>query len=377
MKFTLLLATLAAASPLITRQASNISSHAISAPDGSIHASFVEVGAALQRLLVKDRYGAWKDVVLGFDDLDNYFTYRSYFNTIVGRYANRLQNGTFSIPPVRNVTDDTPGVKVTLHSGFEGFDTEVWTFLPSEATSSSVSFGLTNPDGFQGWPGTIVAKVKYELKKKGELTISIDATAKAKTPIMLTSHTYFNLDAYNETGLPFLDAHNLQLAADRVIDVDSIQIPTGNLIDVDDVPALDFRKGHPLNTYIKTGEAEGICGPGCNGYDNDWIYSKNAKDPKTSLWSTNSGIRLDISTNQVAGQVYTCNGIANDAFPRKAAHGGPGLIYENQECVALEQQSWIAGVNNPQWGIDQIYGPGTKNGPKYGWSTSLKFSTFQ
>ncbi|KAH8916612.1 galactose mutarotase-like protein [Atractiella rhizophila] len=352
---------------------------------------FLELGATAHALWVPDRYGDWRDVLLGYDNLTQY-TERGFFGPVVGRYANRIQNGTFSIPPTRNTTNQTEGVTVyhtptnehdganTLHGGYNGYDLRPFKVLSS--SKSQIVFGLQDPAGEQGFPGKVTTRVTYTLKNGGVWDVKFESKAWEKTPILLSSHAFWNLDAYhNYNDVSFIDSHHLKLAGDRVIATDPILIPTGDIIHVDDVPAFDFRKGMKLGTFIHNGSTDGFCGGGCSGYDNCWPYADSAigkNEPQMSLWSDNSGIRLDITTNQIAGQVYSCNGINSTAIPRKKSQGGPEAgNYDYQTCIVLEQESWIAAINNPQWGIDQIYGPGTKNGEYYTWWAHHKFSTWR
>ncbi|KAH7103343.1 galactose mutarotase-like protein [Auriculariales sp. MPI-PUGE-AT-0066] len=372
---SLLVPTLAAKTP------SPFDSITISAPDGSVKASFIPYGATLTNFWARDKYGRLRDVAVGYDDKSLYAgnaTFgRQYFGPIVGRYANRIKNGTFAIDGVEyHVPTNEHGGLNTLHGGNVGYDLRAWKLVSSK--KNAVAFSLVDVDGTEGFPGTVKTTVTYTLNAEGTFHMQIKATAEdKKTPIMLSGHHFWNLEAFEESQDLF--GHWAQFNASRVIEGDSILVPTGNLLDVSKDPytSLDFRKARSIGTALSKAT---FCGAGCTGLDNAWIYDNNTgKSPAMSVWSANSGIRLDITTNQPALQIYTCNGIFNaeNPIPRKKAQGKGH--YTNYSCFVLEQESWIGAIddNTQSWGIDQIYGPGTKNGKEYVWEATHKFSTFK
>ncbi|KAA1469974.1 galactose mutarotase-like protein [Dentipellis sp. KUC8613] len=349
----------------------------ISSPDGSVAAKFVSLGATLAELYVKDRDGQSLDVVPGYDDPSRLLTDSGHpvFNAIVGRYANRIKNGRFTIPPTRNPPADGPGVyhiptnagHNTLHGGTIGWDRRNWTIVDKNATSVTYHHLDTADEGF---PGYVDAFVTHSVDN-GQLRTQVHATASAQTPIMVTQHVYWNLDGFrtstqNWNTATILD-HTLYVDGSRYLKTDGDGVPTGDILNVDGT-ALDFRQ--PAKIGARFEQAKGVCGPDCQGYDNCWIYDKPEElTHGVSLWSDFSGIRLDITTNMPATQVYTSNGLNT---PRKAVHGGPGLSYGSHSAVAIEQQGWVDAINNPQWGVDQIYGPGKD----FSWSTTYRFSNF-
>ncbi|KAF8681098.1 cellular morphogenesis-related protein [Rhizoctonia solani] len=319
----------------------------LTAPDNSIVANFLSTGATLKNLWVKDRRGKFRDIVLGYDKKSLYASDPShpFFGGIVGRYANRIKNGTFSIPITKNATGpdvytiptNENGGLDTLHGGLVGYDRRNWG--PMNLSKSSVTYHLIDPDGTQGFPGTVQALVTYTLMKQAKWKIEMFANSTKKTPILLSSHVYWNLEAYQETQS--LADHELQIEASRVIATDGILVPTGELTNVTGT-YFDFRNETRLGDVID--KAVGYCGTGCTGLDNAWIYDRSAeKTPAFSLYSPNSGIKMSVTTDQPALQVYTCNGIANNGdgknvtIPRKKAHGGPKKYYPNHSCAVIEQ----------------------------------------
>ncbi|KAG6872448.1 hypothetical protein C0995_009705 [Termitomyces sp. Mi166 len=288
----------------------------LSAPDGSITAKFVSFGATMTELWVKDKYGNARDVILGYDDNTRLLTDPDHpvFNPIVGRYANRIKNGTFSIPITKDPQPDGPNVyhiplnsgepiaylslsnqcidrlmalagQVTLHGGIYGWDRRNWTIVSKTPTSVTYKH-LDAAD--EGFPGNITAYATHKVSDGGVLKTEVYATATQETPIMLTQHIYWNLDAFQD-GVNDILGHHLQVDSSKVIAVDSIAIPTGDFIQVEGTP-FDFRKEQKIGA--RWNDTINLCGPGCQGYDHAWVYD-NDESNKTgsSLWSDTSGIR--------------------------------------------------------------------------------------
>jgi len=353
----------------------------IIAPDNSIVANFLAFGATVKNLWVPGKDGKWRDLVLGFDTVSEYTDQkfgRQFFGPVVGRYANRIKNATFSIPISANPptngsnvfhvpANEHNGVN-SLHGGFLGYDLRVWNVTAQ--TKHSVTFSLFDPDGTQGFPGNQHTHVTYTMGSKATWKISMHATVDKESPILLSSHVFWNLDGYKETAT--LDNHHAQFEASRYIATDGILIPNGTIATTKDTP-LDFSKAKSLGVAINETAGLDLCGTNCVGFDNCWLYDKpQNKTPIFSIWSTTSGIKLDVKTDQIALQIYTCDGINNGtlAIPRKKNQGGPNAFYENHSCLVIEQESAIDAINNPSWGIDQIFGPERE----YNWNAEYAFS---
>ncbi|KAG5652695.1 hypothetical protein H0H81_004080 [Sphagnurus paluster] len=287
----------------------------ISSPDGSISAKFVSFGATLTELWVKDKKGKLRDVVLGYDDNSRLMTDTDHpvFNPIVGRYANRLKNGTFSIPITKLPQPDGPNVyhiptndhdgtmlSVTLHGGLLGWDRRNWTLVAK--TPTSVTYKHIDL-AHEGFPGTVTAFATHTVTNGGVLNTVVRATATQKVSLS----SIMNLDAFQDGSNDIL-SHHLQVDAGKVIDVDGNAIPTGKFISVGGTP-FDFRKEQKIGA--RWNDTVNLCGQGttlsssylkdlisslinlgCQGYDSAWIYD-HPEDKKTgtSLWSDLSGIR--------------------------------------------------------------------------------------
>lgn len=349
------------------------------APDDSIRATFQPYGSTVTELWVKDRWGGWRDIVLGYDNTTNWSTdpIHPNFGPIVGRYANRIKNGTFELNGhTFHVPKNENGLD-SLHGGDIGYDRSNYTI--AKLSANEVVMEHTDPAGFQGFPGKVKTTTRYQLGENATWHIEINATATQETPILLSSHVYWNLDAFNETA-SVLDYVLHMPYADKYVKTDTILIPTGPLPSVENT-LFDFQT--PTSFSKNFNQTNGVCGYSCQGWDSCFVMSKppgyDQLKPALEMYSKRSGIRLSVVTNQAAVQVYTCDGInspAKGSIPRKQVHGGKvgndigAVIYDNHECVVLELEDYIDGINNPQWGRNQIYGPHRP----YHWKSTYTFS---
>src|SRR5205807_836205 len=152
------------------------------------------LGAIITSVRVPDRAGRFDDIVLGYDDLAGYLAQPAYFGAVVGRYGNRIAKGRFTLDG-KTYTLATNNGPNHLHGGVRGFDKVVWKADPPTAGAASVTLRYTSPDGEEGYPGTLAARVTYTLSDRDELTFEYSATTDKPTPVNLTQHSYFNLGA--------------------------------------------------------------------------------------------------------------------------------------------------------------------------------------
>ncbi|ORY67949.1 galactose mutarotase-like domain-containing protein [Leucosporidium creatinivorum] len=360
----------------------------ISSPDGSAQATFIGLGATLTNFWVWDKHGVQRDVVLGYDDRTQYLLDPNYpyFGSIVGRYANRLRNSSFSIPPARSLDKLPPGAQIyhttpnehggrnTLHGGMWGYSRAGWSLV--HHGKDTVVFELKDEAGTEGFPATVTTQATYKLRPNAVWTTSLKSTiTDGETPLMLSSHVYWNLDGYGaeeeEQGLGVMN-HTLKIASSSWIGTDGIMVPTGDIYPISKGSGMDFRAARPIGERID--QTKGKCGTGCTGYDNAFIYDQphnTHKDVVVELASPASGIKLSILTSQPSLQLYSCSGMNPLYYPRKTSHGGPGKGYGERSCVVLEQQGRIGGVREVQWGEDQIY----DDERPYEWWSQYTFST--
>lgn len=313
-------------------------------PDDSLRATFIPHGASMVEFWTRDRNQIWRDVIAGYDNVTNegYDPVHPYFGPQVGRYANRIKNGTFTLDGKTYHTPLNENNFDTLHGG-HGFDNRSYTV--TSLNSSSVQFTLHDKAGNQGFPADVVATAQYTLKNNGHFIINMDATVNnGKSPVMLSHHVYWALHGYNETQSVL--NHTLHMPkADKYIKTDSTLIPTGSIPSVKNTP-FDFQEARTFSERFN--ETQGVCGSGCQGWDSCFVMSEHDRqDTILTLTSPESGIRMKVKTDQVAIQIYTCDGISGTkgSIPRKRAHGGDGTLdkmYENHSCVVVEMEDYSA-----------------------------------
>ena len=347
-----------------TSDSSVFTKYTISAP--GINASFIPYGARITNLLVNDRNGDPQDVVLGYDNgtayLNDTETVHTYFGPVVGRYANRIKNGTFTVDGITShIPENENAGHDTLHGGNVGYDQRNWTVV--EANTSSITFSLLD-QGFEGFPGTIVTYATYTVSAGPQWTSRlVSLPLDEPTPIMLANHVYWNLDAFaNPSDTTILNNTLYMPYSDRYIEIDNIEVPNGTIGIVNDT-FLDFTSPKQIGRDIEN--AVNACGLGCTGYDNAFVLDRprysapEATDISVLTMSSNvTGIQLDIRTNQQSLQIYTCNNIAlmaNIPVKQSQQHStnGSTTTVPKYGCVVIETQQWIDGINNPQWGQDQ------------------------
>ena len=351
--------------------------YTISAP--GINASFINYGARLTNLYVNDKNGNPQDVVLGYDTPSQYIndtnTVHTYFGPVVGRYANRIKNGTFTVDGVTShIPENENNGTDTLHGGTIGYDQRNWTVVVANA--SSITFSFLDV-GYEGFPGSVITYATYSVSSSSSgptwtsrlVSIPLDAP----TPIMLANHVYWNLDAFSNPADSTILNHTLHMPyAARYIEIDNIEVPNGSVGTVAASPFLDFTSPKQIGRDIA--QAVNACGLGCTGYDNAFILERprysgpEATDLSVLTLSSNvTGIQLDVYTNQQSLQIYTCDNIAkmyHVPVKQSQQHGqaGANTTVPQYGCVVIETQQWIDGINNPQWGQQdyQVYTVGSE-----------------
>ncbi|KAL4965925.1 aldose epimerase family protein [Aspergillus stella-maris] len=338
----------------------------------NITAKFIPLGARLTSLLVPDRDGVEQDVVVGFDDTTQYNGDDNYYGPVVGRYANRIKNGTFYVAESTYQTplNENDGLN-TLHGGEVGYDKRNWTVTAQ--TNNSITFSFYDR-ALEGFPGDVLTHATYTVENADgspQLTTKLVSLAlTASTPIMLANHIYWNLNGFRDANL--LDDVTLHMPlSTRFIATDGILIPNGTINTVDAYNgAPDFTSPKLVGADID--DAVGLCGTDCTGYDNCWLvdrptgYSSDALIPVLYMSSANTGITMEVSTNMPAIQIFSCNG-QDGSDPVKpsqiqrakdAGFNGPTTVDKNS-CLVVETEGWIDGINQPGWGQleNQIFSP--------------------
>jgi aldose 1-epimerase len=292
-------------------------------------------GGIITSIRVPDRNGKFDDVVLGYDTLDPYVRNPSYFGAIVGRYANRIANGKFTLDGKEYVlaTNNRPN---HLHGGVKGFDKQIWDAkIGDAANGASVIFTYRSPDGEEGYPGSVDSIVSYTLTDKNELIVEYRATTNKATPFNLSQHSYFNLGGASRDVLD----HEVTIFADSLTPTDSTMIPTGQLADVGGTP-FDFRK--PMKIGARINDANDQLRQ-ASGYDHNYVIQRRGAGlaPAARVVDPATGRVLEVSTTEPGVQFYTANTLN--------VVGKAGRAYQKYYAFCLETQHYPDSPNKPQF----------------------------
>ncbi|MGX5731358.1 aldose epimerase family protein [Pseudoxanthomonas beigongshangi] len=311
--------------------------------DGSgMQARVLTLGAALHSLEVPDRDGKYADVVLGDATLQATLAKPQYFGTVVGRFANRIARGRFSLDGREYSVPANDGPN-SLHGGTRGFDKVVWDVV--EARPDRTTLRHVSADGDQGYPGTLTVTATYALEGDGRLAIEYRATTDAPTIVNLSNHAYWNLSG--EGSGTAMD-HELMIAADAYTPVDATLIPTGEFRPVAG-SVFDFRTPKPIGRDLRTGaEPQLLHG---RGYDHNWVISREpAKEPRevARVHDPRSGRVMSLVSTQPGLQFYSGN------FLDGTTVGKRGRVYRQGDAIALEPQLFPDTPNQPAFGSARL-----------------------
>ena len=322
-------------------------------------AQVTNYGAKLVSLIVPNQDGLKADVVLGFNTLGEWMTKETYFNAVIGRVANRIKDGKFTLDDKEYILPQNNG-KNCLHGGVHGFNEKVWDVVGQTAYSITLRYRAI--DGEEGFPGNMDVEVTYAVTRENGLKITYEATTDKPTLVGFTNHAYFNL-AGEDSGR--VDDHVLQVFADEYTPFDETGVPTGDILPVAGTP-MDFREqiriGDRINDpFFASGR----------GIDNNWICcpatdeerAQNKKDPsfrKVAELSAD-GRTMEVYTTAPALQVYTGNYVEQNV-------GKGGKQYDIQHAVCLEAQNCPDAINH-----DNFPSPILRPGQLYRQVTEYKF----
>lgn len=305
--------------------------------------SFVRLsnfGAKIVQFVVPDRSGEFGDVVLGYDGIDALMSGQASMGAFMGRYANRIAGGKFSLDGTQYQLALNDGTRPnSVHGGVKGARLRV--FDAVQLSRQSVHMSYRFADGEEGFPGTLVLSVVYSLHEGNALHIEYAATAiDKKTVFNLTSHPFFNLS--NQPGSSIVD-HVLTIDADRVLEIDKNLIPTGVLRDVTGTP-MDFRSGKSIGRDLMASYDLLMFG---GGYDHTFVLNKSADGRlarAAAVYDPTSGRELTVFSTEPGLQFFSGNGFAAQA-PRDAGKGG--VLYPLRSGFALEPMHYPDAPNQP------------------------------
>ncbi|MBO9546261.1 aldose epimerase family protein [Caulobacter sp.] len=307
-----------------------------------VSATIITYGATLQSLIGPDRTGKKADIALGFGDAATYEKYASYFGASVGRVANRIGKGRFTLDGKSYQLALNNNKVAALHGGLKGFDKVVWKVLDAKSgPTASVTFGYVSADGEEGYPGTLTATATYALDEQNNLTITYGATTDKPTIVNMTNHALFNLAG--EGAAEGAMGNVLTIPAEGYTPVDAELIPTGATTPVAGT-VFDFRKPMAVGTHIRDASDPQIVAG--RGYDHNYVLNGKAGGaPRLAarLADPKSGRVLEILSDQPGIQFYAGNFIDGTTISKS------GKIYRQGDGIALEPQHFPDAVNKPQF----------------------------
>lgn len=293
--------------------------------------AYVEVldfGCRLVKIVVPNREGKMTDVCLGFDTIEDYVKDNASLGAVVGRVANRIKDGRFTLNGKEYQLAINNGSN-HLHGGLLGYGSKLW---DAKVQDNKLVLTMNSADGEEGYPGNLILTVTYTWSEDNELSILYEASTDADTLLNVTNHAYFNL---NGEGSGDILSHDLFIDADAITELDDTQAPTGELIAVDGTP-FDFRNMHIIGKYTNS-DYEQFRKFGT--YDHNFVINGDGLREAAVLQSKDSGIRMTCFTDQPGMQLY----VANSAM---GLAGKEGKTYEAFSSVCLETQHFPDAINH-------------------------------
>lgn len=350
-----------------------VTQYTITSPStGKLTVKVIDFGATITNIIFVNKDGNPLDLVLGFDSLSGYkSTDSGAAGATVGRFANRIKDGTFSLNGETYHLDKNEGGVNHLHGGYIGFSQRLWT--EHYVTDNSVSFKLISVDGDQGYPGTLQVVVTFTVTDEDELILHYEAELTGNetlsTILNLTNHTYFNLSGLTSDEVAKIEDHRMIMAGNvtGVLEKDEKAIPTGKVISLNDKEGANFMFPIMEETGAKytIGDRINLVG----GYDHCYVVDSKANHGiLVKVWSPSSYIFLEFKTDCPAFQFYTGEFWSNK-LKSKCTQGDGKVILGPRSGFCLEAQTFPNSINQPEWRSQSILNPGEK----YKQTTSYKF----
>ncbi len=320
--------------------------------NGDMEACITNYGGRIVSLMVPDCKGELQDVVLGHDNIRDYLEIDGNFGAIIGRYGNRIRDGRFQLDSVEyQLPQNNYGH--CLHGGPTGFHAVIWDAY--QESDSVLELTLHSPDGEAGFPGNLDVSVVYTLGSDNALKIDYLAVSDKPTILNLTNHSYFNLSGVHAGSI--VD-EIVTVKASAYTPIDSTFIPLGGLDPVEDTP-FDFRAGRSIAEALGD-ESDQQLRNGL-GIDHNLVLD-NDGSPVASVYDPNSGIRMEIITDQPGIQFYIGN------FLDGTVRGKHGVFYPRRSALCMETQHYPDSPNHPEWPTTRL-----NSGEKYQTSTTYRF----
>ncbi len=304
--------------------------------NGNIIVELTNIGAAITSIFTPGKNGELKNIVAGYADLASYLLNPDYYGVVVGRYANRIAAGHFSMNGKEYQLSVNNGGN-HLHGGVQGFSHKFWTLaaVKEDEQQCSVMFSYNSADGEEGYPGNLSVSVEYLLDDTGKLHVHYSAITDKSTPVNLTNHSYFNLTGFE---VPSILDHSLAVNAAAYTEKSENDTPSGKILPVANT-ALDFRKPRKLREGIDQFPAD-------MGFDHNFVLDKSAEnnlEKAAVLSEASSGRTVTVYTSKPGMQLYTAN------YWNGSIVGAQGVAYQQHGGVALETQSFPDSVHHPHF----------------------------
>lgn len=323
------------------------------------YAQVLDYGAIIQAVVVKDKDGNDKDLVLGYDKVEGYEEGGCFFGAAIGRSGNRIEGAKFTIEGQEYHLTANENEN-NLHSGPDGYEMRMWQVREINEEENSITLGLLSPDGDQGYPGNLDIMVKYEMSENNELIIHYMGTCDKTTVVNMTNHSYFNLEGHDSGSVE--EIRLMIQGAGYTPVADSRSIPTGEVALVEGTP-MDFTKakaiGQDMNADFRQLHYTG-------GYDHNYAvddYEPGMIRVIAKAYSPKTGISMEVSSDLPGVQFYGGNFV-------KGEKGKNGMIYQEHSGFCLETQYFPNSVNQ-----EEFESPVLEAGQTYNTVTIYRFDT--
>ena len=307
-----------------------------------ISATVIAYGASLQSLMMPGRDGTRADVLLGYDNMQQYLDQPQYFGATVGRFANRIARGKFSIDGKAYEVPVNDGPN-SLHGGAVGFDKVLWSVVGTNSgQAASVTLRYVSKDGDQGYPGTLTVDATYSLDEKNQLKIDYRATTDRTTIVNISNHAYWNLSGEGSANGAM--GTEVTIPAETYLPTDAHSIPTGEFRPVDGTP-FDFRTPHVVGERVRdAGDRQLVF---AKGYDHNWVIGREVTSDEhlmARVSDSSSGRGFELWSNQPGLQFYSGNFLDATSFG-KSHH-----LYREGDAIVMEPQIFPDTPNQPAFG---------------------------
>lgn len=270
--------------------------------DHGMEVSILDFGGIITRAMTPDRDGKLENVVIGFNNYEDYLDNPGYFGALIGRVAGRIEKAQFELDGKAYTLPKNEGDH-HLHGGEPGFHKSIWSVVPFENKEEvGLTLTLDSKDGENGYPGNLRMTVIYTLTNENALTIAYEGVADQNTVLTATNHSYFNLSGNLKTDI---QEHEITLDSSEFVELDDELIPTGSILNVDDT-VFDFRNGRPMKDGVSSEFKQNLVAN--HGYDHYFLFD-HTKEVSAQVYEKESGRELKVITDQPGVVMYTSNNL--------------------------------------------------------------------